>query len=100
MPSREPLEMTIETFPIVSGPEAAAAGCSSSSVICPRFLDAAARLRTAGDLGRELRRALGEQLVELLDRHARELSEGTDRRRRAVLEVGVAHEADDLPVPV
>src|SRR5512142_549732 len=100
MPSSEPLEMMIETLWIGSGCGAVASSECSSSAISVSLLDAAARLGNAGDLGRELRRALGEQLIELLDRHARELPEGPDRRGRAVPQIRGAHEVDHRPVPV
>src|SRR5213076_319580 len=62
------------------------------------FLDAAAGLGDAADLGGELRGALGEELVELFDRHARLLTERADRRGGAGAEVALAHEPDDQPV--
>src|SRR6266508_5473412 len=87
-PSREPLEMTIETFSMLS-----------AIVMCP-FSDAAARLGNAGDAGGDLRRALGKQLVQLLDRDTGGLAENPHRRAGALGEVLGAHEADDLPVGV
>src|SRR6266487_1587978 len=99
MPSSEPLEMTIATFSIVFGTAASSCGCSSVVVIVLRsFLDAAAGLRNAADLGGELGRAFGEELVELLDRDARLLAERADRGGGAGCEVAVAHEVDDQPV--
>src|ERR1700756_4797201 len=108
MPSRDPLDTMIETFSIVGGRGTAGCGCSSRSVIVSsrwsvvtaRRLDAASRLGDAGDLRGKLGRALGEQLIQLLDRDARRLAERSNRRRRAVLLVGAAHEVDDSPVPV
>src|ERR671931_1419795 len=98
MPSSEPLETTIATFSIVAGSVGAACGCSRSSVTARSFLDAAFGLGDAADLGGELGRALGEELVELLDRDAGFLAERADRGRGAAGEVAVAHEADDEPV--
>src|SRR5664279_1571488 len=89
MPSSEPLEMMMETFSIVS--------LMSASLSC---LDAATRLGDAADLGGELCRTFGEQLVQLLDRHAGALAEAADRRRGAAAQVGLAHEVDHLPVAV
>src|SRR5664280_2022879 len=89
MPSSEPLEMMIETFSIVS-----------LMVVSCRGPDAAARLGDAADLGRQLRGPVREQRVELLDGHARGLAQRADRGRRAALEVGLAHEAHDLPVAI
>src|SRR5690606_15553242 len=60
--------------------------------------DAAARLGDAGDLGGHLGGALREELVELLDAHARGLAEDPDGRARALLEVLGPHELEDLPV--
>src|SRR6266496_10674 len=101
MPSSEPLEMTIATFSIVFGTAVSSCGCSSVVVIVLRsFLDAAAGLRDAADLGGELGRAFGEELVELLDRHARLLAERADRGRVAGGQVTLAHEPDDQPVPL
>src|SRR3954452_12717989 len=71
-PSSEPFEMMIETFSMVS----------AMSVV---LSDAAAGLRDSGDLGGDLRGTLGEQLVELLDRHAARLAEHADGRPGAVL---------------
>src|SRR6266516_6594021 len=101
MPSSEPLEMTIATFSIVFGTAVSSCGCSSVVVIVLRsFLDAAAGLRDAADLGGQLGRAFGEELVELLDRHARLLAERADRGGGAGGEITLAHEADDQPVPL
>src|SRR5918994_5979755 len=100
MPSSEPLEITIETFSIVSGSATAVCGFSRSSVIVCSFLDAALGLGDAADLGGEFGRPLGEELVELLDRDAGFLSERSDRGGGAGGEVALAHEADDQPVPV
>ncbi|MEZ5215942.1 MAG: hypothetical protein R2715_04925 [Ilumatobacteraceae bacterium] len=47
-----------------------------------------------------LARTLREQLVELLHRDAGCLAEHSDRRPRALLEILLAHEFDDLPVLV
>src|SRR5436309_3353518 len=98
MPSSEPFEMTIATFSIVFG--SAATVCSSSSVMVCSLLDAAFGLGDAADLGGELGRALGEELVELLDRDAGLLAERADRRSGAGGEVALAHESDDEPVPI
>src|SRR5690242_20380333 len=97
MPSSEPLETTIATFASVSG--VAGSGCS---VICVMTAssDAAVRLRDAGDRGGQLRRALGEERVELLDRHAGRLAQRPDGRGGAGGQVALAHEPDDLPVAV
>src|SRR6266540_6612498 len=100
MPSSEPLEMTIATFSIVFGSAASSCGCSSVVAIVRSFLDAAAGLGDAADLGGQLGRAFGEELVELLDRHARLLAERADRGRGAGGEEAVAHELDDQPVPL
>src|SRR5207245_589706 len=90
---------TIETFSIVVGSNSVAVtGCSSSSVIVCSFLDAAAGLRDPGDLRGELRRALREELVELLDGDAGLLAERADRRRGARLQIAVAHEVHNEPV--
>src|SRR5438309_744285 len=98
MPSSEPLEITIATFSIVLG--SAARACSSSSVMVCSLLDAAFGLGDAADLGGELGRALGEELVELLHGDAGFLAERANRGGGAGLEVAIAHEADDEPVPV
>src|SRR6187549_547077 len=90
--------MTIETFSIVIGAACGGSGWSSSSVIVCSFLDAAAGLGDAADPGCELGRSLGEELVELFDRDAGLLAEGTDRGCGAGREVTVAHEVDDQPV--
>src|ERR1035437_472173 len=87
MPSKEPLEMMIETFSI-----------ASLMLVSPRRLDAAARLGDAADLRRQLRGAVREQLVELLDRDPRGLAEAADRRRGARLQERVAHEPHHLPM--
>src|SRR5688572_28250499 len=87
-PSSEPFEMMIETFSMVS------------AMVSAPFSDAAARLGNPGDPGRDLGRAFGEQLVQLLHRHARGLSEHPHGGAGAVDGVFVAHEADDLPVRV
>src|SRR6266540_4042902 len=100
MPSSEPLEMTIATFSIVSGSESTVFGCSSSSVIVSSFLDAALGLVDAADLGGELGRSLGEELVELLDGDAGFLAERADRGSGSGRQVALAHELDDQPVPV
>src|SRR6266536_2609708 len=101
MPSSEPLETTIATFSIVFGSAASSCGCSSMVVIGLRsFLDAAAGLGDAADLGGQLGRALGEELVELLDRNPRLLAERADRRGGAGGEIALAHEPDDLPMPL
>src|SRR6266536_327810 len=101
MPSSEPLEMTIATFSIVFGTAVSSCGCSSVVVIVLRsFLDAAAGLRDAADLGGELGRAFGEELVELLDRHARLLAERADRRRVTGREVALGNDLADQPVPL
>src|SRR5918994_4771042 len=100
MPSSEPLEMTIATFSIVSGSVASVVGCASSSVMVCSFLDAALGLGDAADLGGELGRSLGEELIELLDRDAGFLAERADGGRGAGCEVALAHELDDEPVPV
>src|ERR1022692_5246606 len=89
MPSREPLETMIETFSML----ASMTGPSS------RWSDAAARLGNAGDPGSGLGRALGEQLVELLDGDAGGLAQDADRGPGALGLVVGAHEPDDLPVP-
>src|SRR5258708_6121707 len=62
--------------------------------------DAAAGLRDAGDLRRDLGRALREELVKLLDRHARGLAQHPHGGAGAFGLVLVPHELDDLPVPV
>src|SRR5438445_11403672 len=99
MPSSEPLEMTIATFSIVFGSVASSCGCSSMVVIvCAPLLDAAAGFGDAADLGGELGRPFGEELVELLDRYAGLFAERADRGRGAGGEVAVAHELDDQPV--
>src|SRR5271165_7495853 len=59
---------------------------------------AASGLGDAGDECGRLGRALREQLVELLDRHARGLSEDPDGRTGALLGVLGPHELDDPPV--
>src|SRR5579862_1638492 len=100
MPSSEPLEMTIATFSIVAASGVRGWVCSSVSVIACPSLDAALRLRDPADLGCELCRALGKDLVELLDGHAGFLAERPDRGSVARCEVAVAHEADDEPVPL
>src|SRR5512133_510149 len=100
MPSSEPFEITIATFSIVFGAALIVCGCSSSSVIACSLLDAALGLGDAADLGGELGGALREELVELLDRDAGFLAERADRGRVARVEVALAHEADDEPVPV
>src|SRR6266545_7461421 len=100
MPSSEPLEMTIATFSIVFGSAASSCGCSSVVAILRSYLDAAFGLGDAADLGGELGRAFGEELVELLDRHARLLAERADRGRVAGGERTLAHEPDDQPMPL
>src|SRR6266511_1350450 len=91
MPSSEPLETTIATFSIVAGSTAAGRGSVSSSVIVRSFLDAALGLRDAADLGGELGRPLGKELVELLDRDAGFLAERADARRRPRGEVALGN---------
>src|SRR5690348_9004979 len=98
MPSRDPFETTIDTFSIASRVAGATSGCSSSSVMSSPSSDAAVRLRDAADLRGELRRALGEELVQLLDRDAGLLAERPYRRGGARLQITVAHEVDDEPV--
>ena len=61
-------------------------GCGGVDAV-PAGSDAAAGLGDAADLGRELGRALGEQLVQLLDGHSRGLAQGADGRRVAGLQV-------------
>src|SRR6266545_2280421 len=100
MPSSEPFEMTIATFSIICGSEAAFFGCSSSSVMVCSFLNAALRLGDAADLGGELGRPFGEELVELLDGDARLLAERADRGGGTGGEVALAHEPDDKPMPL
>src|SRR5438876_1241467 len=101
MPSSDPFEITIATFSIVFGSAASSSGCSSWVVILSApFLDAAAWLGDAADLGGELGGPFREELVELFDRHARLLAERADRGGSAGGEVAVAHELDDEPVPV
>src|SRR6266498_6017769 len=100
MPSSEPFETTIATFSIVCGSVASSCGCSSVVIVLRSFLDAAAGLGYAADLGGELGGAFGEELVELFDRHARLFAERADRRGRTGGEVTLAHEADDQPVPL
>ena len=51
-------------------------------------------------LAASLAGALGEQLVELLDRDPGGLAEAADGRSRAALQIGLAHEVDDLPVAI
>src|SRR5690348_17057611 len=92
--------MMIETFSMVGAAAVLAAGCSSATVMAPPFSDAAAWLGDAADLRRELRGALREELVELLDRHPGGLPEGADRGRRALLGEAAAHELHDLPVAI
>src|SRR5579872_4792990 len=99
MPSSDPLEMMIETFSIVAGLGVAlAATVSVVMTFLLTGLDAAPGLRDPGDAGRNLRRALGEELVQLFDRHAGALAEGANRRPRSLVEILLAHEANDLPV--
>src|SRR6266516_76104 len=86
------------TFSIVFGSVAWSSGCSRTLVIAGSFLDAAAGLGDAADLGGELGGTFGEELVELFDRHARLLAERADRGRGAGREVALAHELDDQPV--
>src|SRR4051794_14137098 len=62
--------------------------------------DAAAGLGDPGDLRGRLRRALREELVELLDAHTGGLAEDTDGGAGALVRVLGAHEADDRPVRV
>src|SRR5512146_1538789 len=82
--------MTMETFSILA------------AMVVPSFpragSDAAAGLGNAGDLRGELGRALGEELVELLDGHAGGLAERPDGGPGALFLVLVPHEPDDLPV--
>src|SRR4249919_308021 len=100
MPSREPFETTIATFSIVVGSVSATSGWSRVYVIIScSFLDAALRLGDAADLGGELRRTLGKELVELLDGDSGLLAERTNRRRGARREEPLPHEVDDEPVP-
>src|ERR1039457_4477835 len=61
--------------------------------------DAAAWLGNPGDPRGGLGRSLGEQLVQLLDGHARGLAEDADRGTGPLGLVFGAHEPDDLPVP-
>src|SRR5579859_1789856 len=96
MPSRDPFEMTIETFSMVS---VMTVSFRSTRSWCRRS-DAAAWLGNAGDLGCDLGRALGEQLVQLLDGHARRLAERANGWAVAGGEVLIAHEPDDLPMRV
>src|SRR6266498_5157444 len=98
MPSSEPFETTIATFSIVCGSVASSCGCSSVVIGVRSFLDAAAWLGDAADLGGELGGTFGEELVELLDRDARLLAERADRGGGAGGEEPVAHELDDQPV--
>src|SRR5918994_3897817 len=100
MPSSEPLEITIETFSIVSGSATAVCGFSRSSVIVCSFLDAALGLGDAADFGGELCRPLGKELIELLDGDAGFLAERADRGGGAGGEVALSHERDDEPVPI
>src|ERR1051326_2231787 len=60
-PSSDPWEMTTEPFSIVADMPALLSAYGS---------DAAAGLGNAGDFRGELGRALGEELVQLLDGHA------------------------------
>src|SRR5689334_13201662 len=99
MPSSEPFETTIATFSIVCGSVGVACRDASSSVIV-FLLDAALGLRDAADLGGELRRALGEELVQLLHGNAGLLAERADRRCAPRREVALAHEADHEPMTV
>src|SRR5476651_2541573 len=83
-PSSEPLEMMTETLVIGSG-------LAASLIVVAFHSNAAAGFGDAGDLGCHLRRALGEQLVELLHRDPRGLAEHSHRRSRALLRVFGAH---------
>src|SRR3569623_1299988 len=62
--------------------------------------DAAAGLGDPGDLGGHLRRALREQMVELLDGNARGLAEHAHGGPGALLVGLLALEPVHLPVPV
>src|SRR5207344_2078913 len=83
--------MMIETLVIGSG-------LVVVSPMVGRLSDAAAGLGDAGDLGCDLRRSLGEELVELFDGHAGGLAQEPDGGSRALLGVLGAHELDDAPV--
>src|SRR6266542_6950135 len=98
MPSSEPFETTIATFSIVCGSVASSCGCSSVVIGLRSFLDAAAGLGDAADLGGELGGAFGEELVELFDRHARLFAERADRGGVSGHQIAAAHEVDDQPV--
>src|SRR5664279_4677977 len=78
--------MTIETFSMWS--------------VMALSSDAAVWFRDAADLGGELRRAFGEELIQLLDGNTRALAEAADARRLPVAQVRIAHESHDLPVPL
>src|ERR1039458_10353936 len=77
--------MMIETFSILS-------------LMMAPVSDATTRFGDAGDLGRDLRWALREQLIELFDRDARSLAEDPDGRSGPLGEVLGPHETDDLPM--
>src|SRR5207342_111159 len=100
MPSSEPFETTIATFSIVCGSVKVVSECSSNSVIVCSFLDAALWLGDATDLGGELGRPFGEELVELLDGDARLLAERADRGCSSSGEIALAHETNDEPVAI
>src|SRR6478735_4090249 len=93
MPSSDPFETMSMVSPmtaVLSGPARAGRSVVRS--------DAAAWLRDAGDPGRELGGPLREERVQLLDRDARALAQRAHGRTGALVEVLLAHEADDLPV--
>src|SRR5438445_9313391 len=89
MPSREPLDTMMETFSILS-----------VMVVILSGSDAAAGLGDSGDAGGQFGRALGEQLVELLDRDAGGLAECAHGGAGALVGVFGADELQHLPVPV
>src|SRR5487761_168727 len=72
--------------------------CSDAALLGCGRSDAAPGLGDAGDLGGQLRRPLGEQLVELFDRHTRGHGESSHVGGGTLLLVLVAHELHHLPV--
>src|ERR1044072_1766967 len=86
MPSSEPFGMMMETFSIGMG--------------ILSLSDATAGLGDAGDLGRALGGAFGEELVQLFDGDTGGLAEDPDGGASAVGGVLGPHDPDDLPVSV
>src|SRR5438105_9992842 len=95
--------MMIETLSVVAGMKVFASTVGSMVIVVMVVLslsDASAWLGDPGDARGHLCRALGKQLVQLLDGHARCFAEHPHSRPGSLLQVFLSHETDHLPVAI